>query len=74
MDELTNRMAEEGYVPGFPGSMETANHAIEAELCINGVCEKCNHMGLEYKPFVDRSSQDFRTFSQCPNCGNAEEL
>lgn len=74
MNDLTKRMAEEGYAPGIPGSMETADHGIEAELCANSMCEKCGRQGLEYKSFVDHASQDFRAFSQCPNCGNAEEL
>ncbi len=67
-------MAEEGYVPGIPGSMETADHAVEVELCANSICEKCGHEGLEYLPFVDHASQDFRAFSLCSECGNAEEL
>lgn len=74
MDALIRRMAEEGYVPGSPGSMETSDHAIEAELCANGICEKCGHLGLEYAPFVDRTSQDFRAFGYCRECGYAEEL
>jgi hypothetical protein len=74
MDELIKKMAEEGYVPGTPGSMETADHAVEVEFCANGICEKCGHKGLEYVPFVDHASQDFRAFSFCPNRDNAEEL
>ena len=74
MQDLIRKMAEEGYVPGIPGSMETADHAMEAELCANSICEKCGHLGLEYTPFVDRTSQDFRAFGYCPECGNAEEL
>ena len=56
MDDLAERMAEQGYIPGIPGSMETADHAIEAELCANKVCNKCGHRGLEYRPFVDQIS------------------
>ena len=74
MDELIEKMAEEGYIPGIPGSMETANHAVEFELCANSICGNCGHEGLEYVPFVDHVSQEFRAFSFCPNCGNAEEL
>ena len=74
MDDLIKKMAEEGYAPGTPGSMETANHAVEVELCANSICEKCGHEGLEYVPFVDHASQDFRAFSFCPDCDNAEEL
>jgi len=74
MKDLIAKMAREGYEPGFPGSMETANHAIDAELCANSICESCNHTGLIYMPFVEQTSQDFRAFSFCPECGNAEEL
>ena len=74
MNDLEKRMAEEGYVPGIPGSMETYDHAIEAEFCATGICENCGHRGLEYMPFVDHTSQDFRAFGLCPECGNAEEL
>lgn len=74
MHELMRKMEDEGYAPGYPGSIETADHAIDAELCINNICDNCGHQGLEYRPFVDHVSQNFRSFSQCPNCGNAEEL
>jgi hypothetical protein len=74
MDDLIKKMAEEGYVPGIPGSMETADHAVEVEFCANSICERCGHEGLEYVPFVDHASQGFRAFSFCPNCHNAEEL
>ena len=74
MNDLVKKMAEEGYVPGIPGSMETADHAVEMELCTSSTCENCGHEELEYMPFIDRSSQDFRAFCRCPKCGNAEEL
>lgn len=74
MYDLITKMEREGYVPGSPGSVETSDHAIEAALCANNVCEKCGHYGLDYKPFVDRTAQDFRAFSQCPACGDAEEV
>ena len=74
MEDLIAKLAEEGYEPGFPGSMETADHAIDAELCANSICEKCNHQGLAYMPFFDHISQDFRAFSFCTECRNAEEL
>ena len=74
MKDLIARMASEGYDPGSPGSMETSDHAIEAALCANSICQNCTHEGLQYAPFVDRTSQDFRAFSYCPKCGNAEEL
>lgn len=74
MKDLIAKLAIEGYEPGFPGSMETADHAIDAELCANSVCEKCNYEGLDYMPFFNHTSQDFRAFRFCPECGNAEEL
>ncbi|MBN2137867.1 MAG: hypothetical protein JW720_08670 [Sedimentisphaerales bacterium] len=74
MKDLIARMAREGYDLGLPGGMEISDHAIEAELCTNSICEKCGRNGLEYVTFVDHTSQDFRAFSYCPDCANAEEL
>ena len=63
-------MAREGYVPGIPNSTLAEDCAIDAEFCADSTCEKCGHKGLKYRPFVDRSTQSYRAFAECPKCGS----
>lgn len=57
-----------GFHPGAP-SPEAA--AIDARVCAEGKCNKCGHVGLEYRPYTGNG---YRAFAVCPVCHHAEEF
>ena len=74
MIDLDEKMEQEGYIVGTPEAFETFDQGIDAQLCANSTCEVCSHVGLRYRQFVERRTQAYRAFAQCPDCHWAEEL
>jgi len=74
MIDLNKQMDREGFVVGAPGIFEVADQGIESQFCASYTCGNCGHRGLTYRPFVERHTQTFRAFAECPDCGWADEL
>ena len=59
----------EGYKPKAPSDEA---EELDRDICQFAHCEKCGHLGLEYRPFSKPGS--FRTFVVCPACGHISEF
>lgn len=72
--EIILEMAREGYRSGLPRPtlIETFAGDIDGYFCRESACEECGHFGLDYRPFIQRSS--YRAFAVCPVCSAALEF
>jgi len=72
--DLDSLMEEEGYIRGVPDEELTENYESYAKLCAESTCQLCGHKGLELRTFIDWSTLVYKAFSECPRCGNTEQL
>lgn len=72
--DLDSIMEEDGYIPEAPTEGLAENFDSDAKLCADSACQLCGHKGLELRSFIDWSTLVHKAFSECPLCGNTEQL
>lgn len=69
-EEIVPVLLKDGYEPVPPIAGNAAR--IDYEICKDGDCESCGCKGTSYRPFTKEGH--YRSFSVCPNCGDAFEF
>lgn len=60
-----------GMEPRVPSSTAAE---IDTEVCDSATCPHCGHIGLNYWPFVNPHTREYRAFAKCPVCRHIEEF
>ncbi len=63
-----------GYRQGTPNWGLIDGASIDLEVCAESECKKCEHKGMDYKPFVRDNPRSYRAFAVCPKCGDRQEF
>lgn len=68
-DEIVRSGALDDYQAKLPNS---ELWTLDAAACREMTCPKCDHPGMDYRPFVRTGS--YRVFAVCPACGMSTEI
>ena len=74
------RSLRDGSLDGFsakpPKRRNLDGASIDRGVCQRATCEVCGHKGLEYRPFVKDTANEYayRAFAVCGACGSSSEF
>jgi hypothetical protein len=71
-DVLAARLSAIGFEPGPPEHLQRRAQTVDAGVCADAGCDRCESRGLSYHPF--HQDGNYRAVAVCARCGHAQEF